>query len=86
MTSFHHQPEAQHLKSSAIHKLGRPITPSFEGIVLQNPLLFDVGLLAVLLIEASWVFAWTLYAGMLQLVAEDDKGAWQFALGSARSR
>jgi hypothetical protein len=24
---FHHQPEAQHLKSSAIHKLGRPITP-----------------------------------------------------------
>src|SRR5215813_1318361 len=30
-TSFHHQPEAQHLKSSAIHKLGRPITPSFGG-------------------------------------------------------
>jgi len=29
VTSFHHQPEAQHLKSSAIHKLGRPITPSF---------------------------------------------------------
>src|SRR6516164_9042795 len=28
-TSFHHQPEAQHPKSSAIHKLGRPITPSF---------------------------------------------------------
>ena len=28
-TSFHHQPEAQHLKSSAIHKLGRPITPSY---------------------------------------------------------
>jgi hypothetical protein len=27
-TSFHHQPEAQHPKSSAIHKLGRPITPS----------------------------------------------------------
>src|ERR1700749_2119723 len=25
---FHHQPEAQHPKSSAIHKLGRPITPS----------------------------------------------------------
>jgi hypothetical protein len=24
----HHQPEAQHPKSSAIHKLGRPITPS----------------------------------------------------------
>jgi hypothetical protein len=31
VTSFHHQPEAQHLKSSAIHKLGRPITPSFGG-------------------------------------------------------
>jgi hypothetical protein len=30
VTSFHHQPEAQHLKSSAIHKLGRPITPSFR--------------------------------------------------------
>jgi hypothetical protein len=30
-TSFHHQPEAQHPKSSAIHKLGRPITPSFWG-------------------------------------------------------
>jgi hypothetical protein len=27
-TSFHHQPEAQHPKSSAVHKLGRPITPS----------------------------------------------------------
>jgi hypothetical protein len=26
-----HQPEAQHPKSSAIHKLGRPITPSFGG-------------------------------------------------------
>jgi hypothetical protein len=31
VTSFHHQPEAQHPKSSAIHKLGRPITPSFRG-------------------------------------------------------
>jgi hypothetical protein len=30
-TSFQHQPEAQHPKSSAIHKLGRPITPSLEG-------------------------------------------------------
>jgi hypothetical protein len=29
-SAFHHQPEAQHLKSSAIHKLGRPITPSFD--------------------------------------------------------
>ena len=28
MTSFHHQPEAQHPKSSAIHKKRRPITPS----------------------------------------------------------
>src|SRR5215471_13895471 len=28
-TSFHHQPEAQHPKSSAaIHKINRPITPS----------------------------------------------------------
>jgi CheY-like chemotaxis protein len=27
-TSFHHQPEAQHPKSSAIHKKRRPITPS----------------------------------------------------------
>jgi hypothetical protein len=33
---FHHQPEAQHPKSSAIHKLGRPITPSLPSIVLQN--------------------------------------------------
>ena len=24
--SFHHRPEAQHQKSSAIHKLGRPVT------------------------------------------------------------
>ena len=32
MTSFHHQPEAQHPKSSAIHKLGRPITPSVTPI------------------------------------------------------
>jgi hypothetical protein len=31
-TSFHHQPEAQHPKSSAIHKLGRPITPSVAPI------------------------------------------------------
>ena len=30
-TSFHHQPEAQHPKSSTIHKLGRPITPSLVG-------------------------------------------------------
>jgi hypothetical protein len=28
VTSFHHQPEAQHPKSSAIHKKRRPITPS----------------------------------------------------------
>jgi hypothetical protein len=28
VTSFHHQPEAQHPKSSAIHKFARPITPS----------------------------------------------------------
>jgi hypothetical protein len=28
---FHHQPEAQHPKSSAIHNLGRPITPSVRG-------------------------------------------------------
>jgi hypothetical protein len=28
-TSFHHQPEAQHPKSPAIHA-GRPITPSLE--------------------------------------------------------
>jgi hypothetical protein len=27
----HHRPEAQHPKSSAIHKLGRPITPSIGG-------------------------------------------------------
>jgi hypothetical protein len=27
----HHQPEAKHPKSSAIHKLGRPITPSIGG-------------------------------------------------------
>jgi len=32
VTSFHHQPEAQHPKSSAIHKLGRPITPSLSPI------------------------------------------------------
>jgi putative tryptophan/tyrosine transport system substrate-binding protein len=32
-TSFHHQPEAQHPKSSAIHKLGRPITPSFVPLL-----------------------------------------------------
>jgi hypothetical protein len=34
-TSFHHQPEAQHPKSSAIHKLGRPIIPSLvrEAVV-----------------------------------------------------
>src|SRR5215470_8259653 len=37
-TSFHHQPEAQHLKSSAIHKLGRPITPSFEIVPLSDAL------------------------------------------------
>ncbi|MGA6936879.1 MAG: hypothetical protein WB041_16085, partial [Pseudolabrys sp.] len=30
-TSFHHQPEAQHPKSSAIHKSRRPITPSIGG-------------------------------------------------------
>jgi hypothetical protein len=30
-TSFHHQPEAQHLKSSAIHKLGRADYPIFRG-------------------------------------------------------
>jgi hypothetical protein len=30
-TSFDHQPEAQHPKSSAIHKLSRPITPSHRG-------------------------------------------------------
>jgi hypothetical protein len=35
-TSFHHQPEAQHLKSSAIHKLGRPITPSFGAKQTSN--------------------------------------------------
>jgi hypothetical protein len=29
-TSFHHQPEAQHLKSSAIHKLPADY-PIFEG-------------------------------------------------------
>src|ERR1700719_4462266 len=29
---FHHQPEAPHPKSSAIHKLARPITPSFRQI------------------------------------------------------
>jgi hypothetical protein len=28
---FHHQPEAPHPKSSAIHKLARPITPSFRA-------------------------------------------------------
>jgi hypothetical protein len=28
-TSFHHQPEAQHLKSSAIHKLGTADYPIF---------------------------------------------------------
>jgi hypothetical protein len=28
VTSFHHQPEAQHPKSSAIHKKRRPIIPS----------------------------------------------------------
>src|SRR6478672_11366088 len=32
VTSFHHQPEAQHPKSSAIHKLGRPIIPSFAHL------------------------------------------------------
>ena len=37
MTSFHHQPEAQHLKSSAIHKLGRPITPSFRREADMSP-------------------------------------------------
>ena len=35
MTSFHHQPEAQHPKSSAIHKLGRPITPSVGSIATE---------------------------------------------------
>jgi hypothetical protein len=29
-TSFHHQPEAQHPKSSAIHKLGRADYPIFR--------------------------------------------------------
>ena len=28
-TSFHHQPEAQHPKSSSYPQAGRPITPSF---------------------------------------------------------
>jgi hypothetical protein len=31
-TSFHHQPEAQHLKSSAIHKLGTADYPIFSGL------------------------------------------------------
>src|SRR5262249_49570853 len=35
-TSFHHQPEAQHPKSSAIHKLGQPITPS-KGQKRKSP-------------------------------------------------
>src|SRR5215813_3780618 len=30
-TSFHHQPEAQHPKSSSYPQAGRPITPSFGG-------------------------------------------------------
>ena len=34
-TSFHHQPEAQHQKSSAIHKLPADY-PIFVPIVLQN--------------------------------------------------
>src|SRR6516165_1488090 len=34
-TSFHHQPEAQHPKSSAVHKLGRPITPSILPIATK---------------------------------------------------
>jgi hypothetical protein len=39
VTPFHHQPEAQHPKSSDIHKNARPITPSFgvsAGIALKN--------------------------------------------------
>jgi hypothetical protein len=31
VTPFHHQPEAQHPKSSDIHNNARPITPSFGG-------------------------------------------------------
>jgi len=30
-TSFHHQPEAQHPKSSSYPQAGRPITPSLGG-------------------------------------------------------
>jgi hypothetical protein len=32
----HHQPEAQHPKSSAIHKLDRPITSSFAVISFRQ--------------------------------------------------
>ena len=35
-TSFHHQPEAQHLKSSAIHKLGTADYPIFTKSSLPN--------------------------------------------------
>jgi hypothetical protein len=37
-TSFHHQPEAQHLKSSAIHKLPAdyPIFPPIPDISLRR--------------------------------------------------
>jgi hypothetical protein len=41
VTSFHHQPEAQHPKSSAIHKLGRPITPSV-GSLADKPSLAKI--------------------------------------------
>jgi len=42
-TSFHHQPEAQHLKSSAIHKLPADY-PIFEGEERKRRGLADMSL------------------------------------------
>src|SRR5262249_44553320 len=77
-TSFHHQPEAQHPKSSSYPQAGRPITPSFGGKADISQRLLPLATSSEQILELRPVDR---FCGLDGLKADPDRG-----LGARGSR